>query len=177
MSEEQHQDYELIVQAQNDPQKFAALYTKYVDVIYRYIYYRAGQDTETAEELVAEVFTRALKNLPTFSWQGYPYSAYLYAIARSICKEYYSRPIINDIDELVAEKDIATEATSDKQAEISLLWKRIGDLPDETRELLELRYIDDLSYNDIAVIVNKKPEAIRTQVSRTIAKLRDYYET
>lgn len=177
MAEEQSDDYELIVQAQADPQQFAALYTKYVDAIYRYIYYRTGQEKDTAEELVAEVFTRALKNLPTFNWQGYAYSAYLYAIARSVCKDHYARPIISDIDEIVAEKDIATDATSEVQAEISLLWKRIADLPDETRELLELRYIDDLSYNDIAVIVNKKPEAIRTQVSRTISKLRDYYET
>ncbi len=177
MSEEYGEDYELIIQAQADPQQFAVLYTKYVDSIYRYIYYRVNQDKDIAEDLVAEIFTRALKTIPTFTWQGYAYSTYLYAIARSVCKEHYSRPIINDIDEVVAEKDIATESVSNTQAEISLVWKRIADLPDDTRELLELRYIDDLSYNEIAVIVNKKPEAIRTQVSRTIAKLRDYYET
>lgn len=168
-------DAELIARAQQNHANFHALYEKYVDRIFRYVYYRTGQHTETAEDLTAEVFTRALGNLDTYEDRGYAYSAYLFQVARSVCREQYGKPVVANIDDVVIPSN--AHHVTELQTDLSLLWKRISEFPDHVQEIFELRYIEDLAYEDIGRIVGKKPGAIRTLVSRTIQQLQHSYET
>lgn len=174
MQTTEHEDQRLIANAQEDPEAFRELYNKYVDKIFQFIYYRVGEHREVAQDLTAEVFTRALKQLPKFQWRGFPYSAYLYRVARSICQEHYRRvEPIDDIEEtVVVDRKSMTAAT---QMDLQLLWKEIGQYGSDVREVFELRYLEDLSYDEIAEIIGKSPGAIRTLVSRTIDKLQDTY--
>ncbi|HLD21899.1 MAG TPA: RNA polymerase sigma factor [Patescibacteria group bacterium] len=168
-----HEDQLLIESAQQNPTAFSQLYYKYVDRIFQFIYYRVGNHTETAEELTQETFTRSLKNISTFTWQGFPYSTYLYSVARSVCQEHYKKPIVTDIDEIIVKDDLSV--TADRRADIQLLWQEIAKLPKNVQEIFELRYLQDLSYDEIALIMKKKPGAIRTLVSRTLDKLQQQY--
>ena len=103
---EAHEDQQLILAAQQDPQAFAVLYEKYIDRMYQFLYFRTGQNPETAEDMTAELFTRAFTQLSRFSWQGYPYSAYLYQVARSLCVDYYRKhAIVVDVDALELQDD------------------------------------------------------------------------
>lgn len=52
-----------------DAQAFAAIYDRYVDQIFAYVYRRVGQ-RQVAEDLVGDVFLRAYRRLSSFSWQG-----------------------------------------------------------------------------------------------------------
>lgn len=168
-------DQELIRAAQEDPNAFAALYEKYVDRIFQFIYYRVGNQQDVAEDLTAEAFTRALKTLSEFQWQGYPYSAYLYTVARSLCREWYTRNRpVESIDEVIVKDPQSLTAVT--QADIALLWEKVRELPEDVQELLRLRYVEDLSYDDIAGLVNKKTGAIRTSISRAIDRLQELYE-
>ncbi|MBI2410990.1 MAG: sigma-70 family RNA polymerase sigma factor [Candidatus Kerfeldbacteria bacterium] len=174
MEAQPHEDQELIARAQQQPDAFAALYDKYVDRIFQFVYYRTGQHQEAAEDATAEVFTRALKTLPTFMWQGYPYSAYLYSVARSVCQDYYKQRVVEDIETVVVKDE--RSLSMETQTDIHLLWQRLREFPPEVQEIFELRYLEDLSYDEIAQIVDKKSGAIRTLVSRTIDKLQHTYE-
>lgn len=169
-----HEDQQLIERAQAHPDHFADLYEKYVEKIFSFIYYRTGQDRQLAQDLTADTFTRALQALPKFEWQGYPYSTYLYTVARSVCAKYYKQKVTVDIDTLqIASDDDVSQNTS---AEALLLWEHVATLPEDIQELLQLRFIRDLSYDDIAVIVGKNPGAIRTAISRAIKKIQLSYE-
>jgi len=86
-------DETMILAAQRDSAEFRALYDKYVDKIFQFIYYRMNHDRSQAYDLTAEVFTRALQHISTFKWQGYPYSSYLYKIARFIYAKYVGGPV------------------------------------------------------------------------------------
>ncbi|OGY87078.1 MAG: hypothetical protein A2233_03965 [Candidatus Kerfeldbacteria bacterium RIFOXYA2_FULL_38_24] len=167
------EDQRLVENAQRDPEQFGVLYKKYLDQIYRYIFYRTGQQADLAEELTAEVFTRALQQLSRFQYQGYPYSTYLYSVARSVCREWYGKADITDIDSVVV-CDKHSEAAI-TQADISLLWKQVEKLPKKIKEMLELRFLEDLSYEEIAEIVHKKPGTVRTAVSRSLDRLQKEY--
>lgn len=165
----------LIEQAQADPEQFAVLYQKYTDRIFQFIYYRVNNDRETALDLTAEVFMRALRTIHAFTWQGLPYSAYLYRIARSVCIEQYSKhqPLID-----ISDIDIPdTQQSPNEAAEITLIWKKISTFPKDTQELFELHYLEGLSYEEIGSLLNKKPSSLRTTMTRAIATLRKYYET
>jgi DNA-directed RNA polymerase specialized sigma24 family protein len=94
-----HPDQALVAAAAADSAAFVYLYTKYVDKIYQFIYYRTGQNPEVAQDLTAEVFARGLQHIDRFEWQGYPYSAYLYQIARGLCQRSYNQPVLVEIDD------------------------------------------------------------------------------
>src|SRR6185312_1266836 len=56
-------------QPTGDPEAFGALYDRYVDLVYRYVYYRVGTRA-LAEDLTSETFLRALRRITSFTWQG-----------------------------------------------------------------------------------------------------------
>ncbi|MBW3551391.1 MAG: hypothetical protein KY442_11480, partial [Proteobacteria bacterium] len=60
----------LVQRAQaGDTDAFGELYDRYVDMVYRYVYYRVGS-AQVAEDLTSETFLRALRRLSSFTWQG-----------------------------------------------------------------------------------------------------------
>lgn len=175
--EERQDDREIVERAQKDPREFRALYDLYVDQIYRFIYYRVNQHQETAEDLTSEVFAKALHALPKFQYQGYAYSTYLYQVARSVCAEHYKkRKEVNDIEEIEVSDGSRSRIHIENAADSILLWEKIAGLPVTLQEILRLRYIEDLSHEEIGHIVGKSPGAVRTALSRVLDQLHDMYE-
>src|SRR5262245_56265912 len=70
----------LVEAAQRDPTRFAALYEANLARVYAYVVRRVP-DRHEAEDLTAEVFHDALRNLHRFEWRGVPFSAWLLRIA------------------------------------------------------------------------------------------------
>lgn len=169
-----HEDYELIKRAQAHPDHFAALYNKYVDKIFQFIYYRTGQNKQLAQDLTAETFTRALQALPKFQWQEHPYSTYLYTVARSVCVKQYKEKVTIDVDTIQIESN--AHVSQSEGVDALLLWEYVATLPPKTQELLQLRFIEDLSFDDIAQIVGKSSGLIRTAISRALKNIKKEYE-
>lgn len=71
-----------------DREAFGSIYAAYVDVVYRYVYYRVGGRT-TAEDLTSEVFVRALLRIGTFTWQERDLGAWLVTIARNLVADHF----------------------------------------------------------------------------------------
>src|SRR5213075_2444781 len=74
---------QLVEAAQSDPARFGDLYEHSFEVVYAYIARRVRDRSET-EDLTAEVFRRALTNLPRFKWTGAPFAAWLFRIASNL---------------------------------------------------------------------------------------------
>src|SRR5262245_46352553 len=73
-------DVELIARAQANPNEFAAIYRLHYQAIGRYLYRRVG-NRDAAEDLVAETFLVALREIRRFEWRGIPILHWLYRIA------------------------------------------------------------------------------------------------
>ncbi|HEV2170974.1 MAG TPA: sigma-70 family RNA polymerase sigma factor, partial [Candidatus Binatus sp.] len=71
---------QLIEAAQRDCSKFAELYEANFERVYAYVVRRV-RDREEAQDLTADVFHNAVKNLARFEWRGVPFSAWLFRIA------------------------------------------------------------------------------------------------
>ena len=65
-----------------DASAFGQLYERYRDPVYRYCLARTGAKVE-AEDLVADVFIRAMQSLKRYEDRGLPFVAYLFRIARN----------------------------------------------------------------------------------------------
>ena len=78
------EEHDLIRRAQEyDPAAFGAIYERYYNGVYKYIYYRVG-DQGLAEDLTMEVFVKALEAIEGFTFRGVPFSAWLYRIASNL---------------------------------------------------------------------------------------------
>src|SRR5262245_45554917 len=71
---------QLVEAAKRDPVRFAELYDRHFEFVYAFVARRV-RSRETAEELTAETFHRALAHLPKFESRGAPFGAWLIRIA------------------------------------------------------------------------------------------------
>jgi RNA polymerase sigma-70 factor (ECF subfamily) len=161
----------------SDPQAIGDLYERYVDRIYSYIYYRVGNASE-AEDLTARVFYRVLKALPRYDDRGAPFASWLYRIAHNLVANFHrdqSRRTTVPIDEISLtsnSRNTPEQATERKDTE-RLLWRAIDRLHEDRRQLLLLKFGEELTNAQIGEIMGRTEGAIKSLYHRTLLALRE----
>ena len=158
-----------------DKEAFSLLYKKYGKKIFQFIYWRT-ENKEVSKDLLQEVFLKAWKNIAFYQEKNFSIRAWLYKIARNTVIDYYrtKRPEIS-----LEEKIEIVQAGSDivKKAKISLekerLKKAINLLPEVQKEVIILKFIEELSNKEISKILKKSETAIRIIQYRALKKLRE----
>lgn len=77
----------LVARATAEPAAFAAIYDHYFPRVYNYVRYRV-RDTETADDVTAQVFERALVCIGSYRPERAPFAAWLFAIVRNAVNDY-----------------------------------------------------------------------------------------
>jgi RNA polymerase sigma-70 factor (ECF subfamily) len=158
----------LIEAAQRDPARFAELYDIYFDRIYAYVARRVGSREET-EDLVSEVFHRALANLRRFEWQGAPFSAWLFRIAANEITDLSVRlGRERTIEALPEAEDGDQEEAQDRSTVLAL----VRELPEDQRRVLELRFMEEKSTREVAQVLGRSEGAIKQLQFRGLQILR-----
>lgn len=157
--------------------QFEQLYDTHADAIFRYLLWRL-KERERALELTQEVFMRLWRHLVAGKSLEYE-KAFLYIIAK--------RLFINEIrqdeqhfsldDEDAGYDDTLPDKTIDvmRDAEHEELWRCIGTLSPGTNELLQLRYKDGLSVQEIAIILGAKENTVSMRLNRALSYLKSRY--
>ncbi len=161
----------LVEQAKTDEQAFRRLYEQHLPGLYRYAYYRTG-NKQLAEDVVSQTFMRVWQNLKRYQQRGIPFSHWLYRIAGNIISDL--RPNREQAvglswdppDELA---DTPTEQV-DMKLDLALLMRT---LPDAQQQVLALRYVQDLSLQDVAQVMGKSEGAIKQLAFRGLQTLRE----
>jgi RNA polymerase sigma-70 factor (ECF subfamily) len=170
------QDQKLVQDAQQDPQKFAVLYDKYFDQIYRYVYRRVS-DKETVHDLVSQTFYDALAHIKSFEWRGYPFSSWLYKIAHNNVLKWYreqskvQKVSLDDINEL-ADHDADQKRDASRKEKQLEVQKVIDQLEPEEREIIRLKFFEEVSNIEIAEIMGLSANHIGVKVYRTLKKVK-----
>ncbi len=142
---------------------------EHYDEIFRYCARRLPT-TEDAKDATQEVFLRLTKSRAIYDSREKPL-AYLYTCARNVCIDTLrrTRPV-STLDEIDAEK-LSDPAQGQYQKSL-FLADALSRLPAEEREVLELRYGQDLKMADIAAILGKSRFALRRIELRALGSLR-----
>lgn len=167
----------LVEQAQADPRKFDALYRAYINDIYRFVFYKTSQ-TETAEDITAQVFMQALERLVQFHYRpGARFSSWLYTIAHNQIVDYYRKR--HDVIDLEDAEPLPSPETATQTVDLHLQQERVRvivqQLPNGDQEVLQLRLWEDKSYSEIAQILNSNMVTIRARYSRALKKFNTLY--
>jgi RNA polymerase sigma-70 factor (ECF subfamily) len=168
-------DSDLISRAKvGDIEAFGELYQRYVDLIYRYIRSRVSENS-SAEDLTEMVFLRAFESLDRYQERGWPFSSFLYQVARNQLADHYRK----QRDEVPLEEAYDLEASADHPSEDHGLMDRIRtlqialeQLPEDYQEIIRLRVLLELSTSEAAVILDRSEGAIRVLLHRALKALR-----
>ncbi len=163
---------------QNDPEAFAKLYDQYVNQIYRFVYFKVGT-REEAEDIVSEVFLKAWNYLQDKK-SVQSFRGLLYQIARNSIIDLYRSKSRNQESLLSEEIDVGDNGEWSERMVEQLdnqdLIKSIKKLKQEYQEIVILRFIEQLSFQEISQITGKSMVAVRVTLHRSIAKLKSLLE-
>jgi RNA polymerase sigma-70 factor (ECF subfamily) len=169
-------DSELIARAaQGDREAFGALYERYVFRVFRHVYYLTS-DPHTAEDLTAQTFLNALEAIPRYEVRGVPFLAWLLRIAYNLTLNH--RKVRNNgtaplPEALEVQGTIySPEASCEAKADGERVWEGVRRLRGDQRQVIVMRFIDGLSYPDIAKVLGKSIGAVRVIQYRALCALR-----
>ncbi len=165
-----------------DKEAFIRAYDLYLNQIYRFIYFKVG-DKEEAQDLTSAVFLKAWNYIQNNNLKDEKsLRALFYKIARNSVIDYYrensskySLASIENETEISDEKKNVIEEI-DVAIDFSLVEKKLSELKDEYREIIILRYIEEMSVTEIAEILNKTKGNIRILCFRALKALQDLME-
>ena len=165
--------------ARRDPRAFEPLYRKYVAQVYNFAVYET-RDRSVAEDVTEQVFLRALAALPRFREQGEgadsTFRAWLFTIARhTLANERRTQrrhPVMSlDAAAFVpAGRDPADVATD--RVELERAWEAIDSLPDDRRQAVVLRLVNELTAKEIGAIMGRSEGAVRVLIHRGLTTVR-----
>ncbi|MDP3958425.1 MAG: RNA polymerase sigma factor [bacterium] len=166
-----HRDDELLLErAKEDPGEFEKLYRKYRASVFNYLWYRVGHDKEAAEDLTQETFLRAFRSLSRFVHRKFSYLTYLVRIAHNLLIDHYRKPAAAKLE---AAGEIPYEMLGDieRKSEAASLWRAVQELPKGNRDVLLMRYLDEMRIADIARVMGVTENAVKLNLSRTRKRL------
>lgn len=157
---------------------FIEVYDKYADAIFRYCSFRVF-DRERSRELMQECFTKTWEYMEKGN-EIENMRAFLYKVAHNLCVNEAIHPKPYSLDEMNEKIDFDPKdqntRSPESDAEISLLLEKMQLLSKEERELLTMRYIDDLAVSDIANLREMIPNTVSVKIKRAEDALRKLYK-
>jgi len=162
----------IIEAAQRDPACFAQLYENNFERVYAFIVKRI-HDREQAQDLTADVFHNALKNLGRFEWRGTPFAAWLYRIAANAISDHGKRVAqlkAKELREIHQHPSMDTDLAETEHR--ARLFKLVEKLPGDQRRVITMRFADQKSIAQIAGEMRRSEGAIKQLQFRGLQSLR-----
>ncbi|TSC77226.1 MAG: RNA polymerase sigma-70 factor, ECF subfamily [Parcubacteria group bacterium Gr01-1014_31] len=167
--------------ASGDSAAFSELYNEYIARIYRFILFKV-RTHEEAEDLSADVFLRAWQYLYQQQRSVQSIGALLYQIARNLVIDHYRQRASQDVS---LDTDVLLDAVDhhqqrlfqqiERSVELVDIANAVRQLKDEYKDVVLLRYVEELSIGEIADIVGKSKGAVRVILFRALQIIRTQF--
>lgn len=160
---------------QGDPAVVIDLYERYQQAIFRYLYYRVG-DQQTAEDLTSEVFLRMIESISNFKNQKISFQAWLFRVARNLSIDHYRKVSVHK------DMQLGENLTQDSEEPLNLieqeftfetLRRGLEKLPNHQRDVVVMRFIAGMPIGEVAQALHKSEDAVKGLQRRALLALRD----
>src|SRR6266550_8147246 len=166
-----------IPRREEDVQQFQTFYQENLGLIYRYVYSKVG-NREEAEDLTSQIFIKAVRGVDT---ERGPQSVqkWLFQVARTTIADYwrtYYRVSVNSLDELLEagwEGPTEEESTAVSSSPIERVQRILQALPEHYREVLNCRFLLNLSIRDTALRMGLTEANVKVLQFRALKRAAD----
>jgi len=149
--------------------QFENYYNEYIDKIYNFIYYKV-YETDLAYDITSQVFYKALNKLNTFD-ESKNFKTWIYQIAQNTIIDYYRTKkediSLEEIENLNFYYDEIDEKI-DKELNLKNIYNELNKLPWITKQIIILRIFENISYDEIAEILQMTTWTCKMQFKRWI---------
>lgn len=157
-----------------DSSAFGLLYDHYHPKIYRFVMVKTSH-REEAEDLTHQVFLKAWQNIRRYKHLGFPFSSWLYKIARNQIADYYRTRRVELRIEHIGPEHEALQAGDEHLAgilEAERVRRAIVELKPEYQDVIIMRFIEDISIRETAAALERSEGAVKLLQHRAIKELR-----
>lgn len=179
-------DYALVQRAiGGDQAAFKTLFDKYKQPLYFHIL-KLVKDREIIEDLLQEIFLKAFDNIASFN-PDYAFSTWLYRITTNHSIDYLRKkklktfsihdPIRTKDGEMSIELEDEGRSTDDlivRKQRSQILREALDSLPDKYRDIIKMRHVEELSYQEIADILDLPLGTVKAHIFRARELLYKY---
>lgn len=171
-------DEELAVLVRTNAEYLGEIITRYESKLSAYIRRKSYATQSDIEDILQNIFIKVYTNINGFD-SGLSFSAWIYRIARNETIDWYRKngtnvPVSLDVDDSVIQT-LSSELHADDRAHTSeraqTLRSAINQLSTDYQEILELRYFEEKSYDEIADILMIPPGTVAIRISRAKKQL------
>jgi len=162
-----------------DPDALEAWFNLHADGVYGFAFYRVGRNDDLAAEVTQETFTRALQRLDAFDPDRGPMISWLCTLSRNcirdVLRQRGHKPLAalwdsvdRSLQRLYAELDrtpLSSEVAEAKETQ-DLVGMTLANLPEAYRAVLEAKYMDEKSLQQIAEERSATVDAVKGLIKR-----------
>lgn len=164
----------------DDPRFFGIVYEKYVKEIFAYAYHLSG-NRHKSEDLVSMAFMRALEKIDKFDGNEKQLRSWLYTITRNIFIDEVRKKKNNQNLNISIDYELSDDENLSRDQEIVIMMEEVVKFienlePPIYAEVLILRYKQELDISEIAEVIEKTEQNVRTILHRATKKLTEIYE-
>lgn len=162
---------------EGDISSFSVLYDYYIDKIFRFIYFKVPPGE--AEDLTEDVFVKVMEKKHTFDPTKSSFSTWIYTIARNTVIDFLrARKVTSELTDSLEDEDDSVQPAflTEKSLEMQNLKIALETLAKDKQDMVILRFVDELSYQEIASILDKSEGSIRISMMRALRDLRSVLE-
>ena len=155
-----------------DAKAFGSLYLKYLNGVYRYVFFRIGQNGPEAEDISQNALIRAWEKIGLYKATLGSFRSWLFSIVHNTMIDYLREKghPTETLDE--NNTDISSDITDSLSAKLTI-DKGLEKLPAEQRSVITLRFIEGYSVRETAKVLGKTEEGVRAMQYRALKTLRE----
>jgi RNA polymerase sigma-70 factor (ECF subfamily) len=166
----------VIAVQQGDRDAFKELYERYRDRVYNIIFYSMGDELR-AEDVLQIVFVKIYRGLPNFRFEA-SLATWIYRITLNECLNQQRGRGAQHIPFealLGSDEELDTGAAADRQhaegERREIVHRAVMDLSPKLRAVVALKYLEGLSYDEIASVLECSPGTVASRLNRALAQL------
>ena len=146
--------------------------------VYGFVYLRCGQNKAITEDLVSEIFLKAVEKFVDFDEKKGSFKTWVFAITRNHLIDHYKSAKNTQTEDLAEiadkEKDHKdTKEIAEKEIEKEKLQAILKKLPPDKQELIALRYYSGYSFKEIERITGEDENKNRVKTHRILKSLKE----
>lgn len=166
---------ELVIRFQNgEKEAFSEIYQFFVEKVYKYFFFKTTQ--EEALDLTETVFLKVWDNIRKYQKKkGASFSAWIFTIARNLLIDHYrNHKEFTELTNLEPDKKQDNQPIFNTERVLSrdYLKKALGKLKESYSEIVVLAFLNDLSNEEIAYLLNKNEGTVRVLKFRALKELK-----
>lgn len=149
-----------------DPEAVGWLYEHYFDRIYKYIYLKVGDPTES-EDITEQVFLKMIEGVAGFQWQGTSFASWLYRIAHNqvvdTLRQHNRRPQVplDPVADLLHSDGDDPHRLAERSDFRDHLREAMGQLTELQAQVISLKFGGEMSNAEVAEILGRTEGAVK----------------